>query len=310
MKTDKKKIVFIGGMALILLFIAGYYLMVLQGDGPGDGPLREAPLPELSEGDIPVFESKKQAIDAIEEDRERTAPSPYDDRLLDSLGRYDPDLLQKDKRRIVDSIYRQGGIDYSDDGYTARIVPVEPAVPAVVIDSAPVGIPDTIAVERTSLKAMALEQQLFFAVAPQLGAQDGETALEVTVDGAQRVAANDRVRLRAVTGGTIAGITVPKGTLLYGTVALRPNRTMLDISRIAGQKVGLVAIDAADRLEGIYIRNSYREEAATEVIGDIVEDINIPGVPQVGGLKKVFRRNQRKVRVTVPANYRLLLIAK
>ncbi|MGB5609432.1 conjugative transposon protein TraM, partial [Eudoraea sp.] len=40
---------------------------------------------------------------------------------------------------------------------------------------------------------------------------------------------------------------------------------------------------------------------------DVIEDINIPGVPQISGVKKVFQRNNRNVKVTVNNNYKLIL---
>ena len=40
---------------------------------------------------------------------------------------------------------------------------------------------------------------------------------------------------------------------------------------------------------------------------DVVDDINVPGVPQVKGLKNIFKRSNRKVRATVNKNYKILL---
>ena len=47
-----------------------------------------------------------------------------------------------------------------------------------------------------------------------------------------------------------------------------------------------------------------------EVLDDVIGDINIPSVPQVGGLTQVFRRSNRRVKVTVLNNYRLILKPK
>ncbi len=304
---DKKKIVFIGAIVLTVAFIAGYYFMVLD-DGEGaEELLREVTVPELSDTDAPPFKTRKEAVDAIEEERERTAPSVYDDRLLDSLGRYDPDLLEKDKQRMVDSIYRMGRIDYTEDGYTAEIRPVTPVVPPVRIDT--VAVPET-GGDVSPLKAMALEQQLFFAVSPQVQAIGTGRSIEVAVDGKQTVRVNDRLVLRVRSEGELAGIEIPKNSLLYGIVKFRPNRLVLEVSRIGHHQVKLTAVDLADGLEGIYVRNSYREEVVDRVIGDMVEDINIPGVPQVNGIQRVFQSNHRNVKVTVGNGYRLLLVSK
>ena len=71
----------------------------------------------------------------------------------------------------------------------------------------------------------------------------------------------------------------------------------------------LSAYDVADGLEGIYIKNSFREDTSREVLNDVVEDVNIPGVPQVRGIKRVFQRNNRNVKVTVRNQYKVLLKA-
>ncbi len=307
MKTDKKKIVFIGAILLTVAFIVGYYFMVLDDGGSSEELLREVTVPELIEAEMQDYETRKEAVDAIEEERRRTAPSVYDDRLLDSLGRYDPDLLEKDKQRMVDSIYRMGRIDYTEDRYTAKLERVTPVAPPVRVD--------TVAVSETGggaspLKAMALEQQLFFAVSPQVLSVGGGRSIEVAVDGKQTVRANDRLVLRVLVDGELAGIEVPANGLLYGIVKFRPNRLVLEVSRIGHRPVKLVAVDLADGLEGIYVRNSYREEVVDQVIGDMVEDINIPGVPQVSGIQRVFQRNHRNVKVTVGNGYRLLLVSK
>ncbi|HAV53573.1 MAG TPA: conjugal transfer protein TraM, partial [Aequorivita sp.] len=60
---------------------------------------------------------KLEAIDALKEVRETNAPSIYDEKNIDSLGFYDPDFMDKEKVRIVDSIYKHNRITYSKDTY-------------------------------------------------------------------------------------------------------------------------------------------------------------------------------------------------
>ena len=62
--------------------------------------------------------------------------------------------------------------------------------------------------------------------------------------------------------------------------------------------------------EGIYVENSFRAEARQEVISDIVDDINIAGVPQLSGIKKIFQRNNKNVKVTIANNFKLILKPK
>ena len=135
------------------------------------------------------------AINDLKEVRETNAPSIYDEKLIDSLGFYDPDLPEKDKQRIVDSIYESGRIKYSEKTYqnmgTKKVV----ATVAQKIDSAEIK-----AAQKIDAKEMGLEHQLFFASAPVqneisiTGTTDA--TIYAVVDGDQVVKANSRLRMR------------------------------------------------------------------------------------------------------------------
>ena len=81
----------------------------------------------------------------------------------------------------------------------------------------------------------------------------------------------------------------------------------MEIENINHKPAKLKAFDLQDGSEGIYIENSFRAEARQEVVGDVVDDINIVGVPQVSGIKKIFQRNNRTIKVTITDNYQLIL---
>ena len=303
MKVDKKKIVFGSVIGAVLLFIVGYSVFVLGGEDEAANELQQTLVPELEEGEE-MYSSKKVAVDAIKEEKERIAPSIYDERYLDESGMYDENLLDKKKQRMVDSIYRLGRIDYPEDS-----TPTSARGPSKkkrgkkneVID-----FKDTI----SSLKTMGLEHQLFFTVSPQVKADGTGESIEVEIDDEQTIKANDRLQMRVTQNTTIQGFEIKKNTLLYGIVKFRPNRVILQVNYMEGFPLKLKAYDNADGLEGIYIRNSFRGDVFNEVLGDVIEDINIPGVPQVGGVKKVFQRNNRNVKVTVNNNYKLILKPK
>lgn len=105
----------------------------------------------------------------------------------------------------------------------------------------------------------------------------------------------------------INGRHYTRNTLLYGFVSFRANRVFVAIDHIGQHQVRLKAYDIMDGGEGIYVENSYREEARREVLDDAVQDISLPGMPQLGGIKQVFRRSNRTVRVTVHDGYQLIL---
>ena len=73
----------------------------------------------------------------------------------------------------------------------------------------------------------------------------------------------------------------------------QPNRTMISIENITHKRMTFNAYDLQDGSEGIYIENSFKADASREVLDDIVQDVNVAGLPQVGGIKQVFRRNNR-----------------
>ena len=113
MKVEKNKIVFSIVLVCILLFIGGYAMLVLGEDEEPTIENNQIPVPKL-EDDQKEYDSKLDALNDLKEVRETNAPSIYDERLLDSTGVYDPDLLDKKKMQMVDSIYQQGQIRYSD----------------------------------------------------------------------------------------------------------------------------------------------------------------------------------------------------
>ena len=270
MKVEKNKIIFAGVLAIIFLFLISYSVMLMEDEDNDENTLQQTLVPEL-EDDQKEYDSKLDAINDLKEVRESTAPSIYDEKLLDSTGLYNPDLPEQKKQRIVDSIYKAG-------------------------------------------KELGLEHQLFFAASPKpneisiIGNTD-ET-IYVVVDGDQIVQANTRLRMRLTKSATINGKLMPKNTPVFGFISFQPNRALIEIENIKHHPTKLKAFDLQDGSEGIYVENNFREEVTREVFDDVIGDINIPSVPQVGGLTQVFRRSNRRVKVTVLNNYRLILKPK
>ncbi|MCM4152025.1 conjugative transposon protein TraM [Arenibacter sp. N53] len=306
MKIEKNKIVFGSVILVIVLFIGGYTMMVIGNDENSEESLEQTEVPQLEEQQN-EYKSKLEAVDNIPEERVKNAPSVYDERFLDSTGLYDPDFLDRDKQRIVDSIYSQGRIDYSESRY--RKVETKKAKVVAPIEK------DTIELEAElpiSTKELALEHQLFFAADPKsnpISLALDPPVVKVEVDGSQVVRAYSRLQLRLLQEVQLGNTKIPKNTLIYGIVSFKPNRTLLKIDNINHIPVKLKAFDLQDGLEGIYVENSFRGEVANEVVDDVLDDINIAGVPQVSGIKKVFQRNNRKTKVAVLNNYKLILKA-
>ena len=126
MKIEKNKLVFAHVILGVVFFIGSYSVIILGGDEEPIIENNQIPVPKLKD-EQKEYESKLDALNDLKEVRQTNAPSIYDERLLDSTGVYDPDLLDKEKRRIVDSIYRHGRIDYASNSYR-NSVPKQPNV--------------------------------------------------------------------------------------------------------------------------------------------------------------------------------------
>lgn len=312
MKIEKNKIVFALVILCIVLFIGAYAFVALGEDDNPDIKNSQVPVPQLEEGSQKEYQSKMEALEGLKEERQVNAPSVYDERLLDSTGRYDPDLMDKEKMRIIDSIYSQGRIDYTERTYRqpkSNLVTLQKPIEKDTVSKAETEKELTVAA-----KELGLEHQLFFASAPKenplINSHNTDDRILVRVDGTQTIKQHYRLRMRLLKPALINGQQIPKNTLVYGFVSFKPNRTMLNIEHIASQAVAFEAYDLADGSEGIYIENSFREDVRRQVVGDVVDDIEVPGVPQVSGIKQLFRRSNRQVKVTVMDDYQLLLKLK
>lgn len=309
MKIEKNKLIFSAVLICIFLFIGGYAMLVLGGDEEPTIENNQIPVPEL-EGGQKEYNSKLDALNDLKEVRETNAPSIYDERQLDSTGVYDPDLLDKKKMRIVDSIYQQGQIRYSEQTYENLGTGYHPSKSTKRVTKDTTTIIEAKEME-VEIQEVALEHQLFFASHPiendDVGSKSTDSFIYVRVDGTQTVKTNYRLQMRLLRDATIYGKQIPKNAPIYGYVSFKPNRTIITIENIDHNPVKLSAHDFQDGSEGIYVENSFRAEVTNQVVGDMVDDINIAGMPQVGGFKRIFQRNHRNVKVTITDNYKLIL---
>lgn len=308
MKVEKNKIVFAAVLAVLFIFLISYSILIMGDDESENENLEQTLIPELEQNQK-EYDSKLDAINDLKEVRETNAPSIYDEKMIDSLGYYNPDLPEMEKERIVDSIYAAGKIRYSDTSYKHISEKRTASKKVREIDSTELKIEQKIAA-----KELGLEHQLFFAADPKknelsiLGSTD--EMIYAVVDGDQVVKANSRLRMRLVQDALINNKMVPKNTPVYGFISFQPNRALITIENIQHRPTSLKAFDLQDGSEGIYVENNFRAEATNEVMDDIIGDINIPSVPQIGGITKVLKRNNRKVKVTVLNNYQLILKPK
>jgi len=309
MKIEKNKLVFGVVILCVILFIGSYSVLMLGEDEESTIENNQIPVPKLKD-EQKEYESKLEALDDLKEVKQTNAPSIYDESLLDSTGVYDADLLDKRKMKMIDSIYNQGRINYTDASYRQTRNNFIKPITKIKNDSSPIKEIET----AITTKELALEHQLFFASNPVKNdiyySQNTDAAIYVRVDGTQTVKNDFRLQMRLTKDALIGGVHVPKNVAIYGFVSFKTNRTMITIEQINHQPVKLKAFDLQDGSEGVYIENSFRAEARKQIVGDLVNDINVPGVPQVSGIKKIFQHNNRNVKVTIADNYRLILKLK
>lgn len=310
MKIEKNKIVFALVILCVVLFIGVYSTMMLGNDEDPIIENNQIPIPELEEGQK-EYHSKLEALDNLKEEREKTVPSLYPEHMIDDKGYFNPDYMELEKQRIIDSVYNKGRIGYSNKGFRnldIAEVPRKLQQDSVLKMDKREG--QDMEPELTT-KELALEHQLFFASNPMekenIVSQHTDPFIYVRVDGTQTVRNYYRLQMRLTKEAIINNIKVPKNTPIYGFVSFKPNRTIVEIENINHKPVKLKAFDLQDGSEGIYVENSFRGEARQEVVGDVVDDINIVGVPQVSGIKKIFQRNNRTIKVTITDNYQLIL---
>lgn len=308
MKVEKNKIVFAAVLVVIFIFLISYSMMVMGDDKSENENLEQTLVPDLDENQK-EYDSKLDAINDLKEVRENNAPSIYDEKFLDSTGLYNPDLPEQEKKRIVDSIYETGKIQYSEKRHQSFGQKKITQNTAQQIDSA-----DIKREQKIEAKELGLEHQLFFAASPKpndisiIGNTD-ET-IYVVVDGDQVVKVNSRLRMRLTKTAMINNKQMPKNTLVFGFISFQPNRALIEIENIKHHPTKLKAFDLQDGSEGIYVENNFRAEITTEVLDDVIGDINIPSVPEVGGITKILKRKNRSVKVTVLNNYKLILKPK
>ena len=309
MKIEKNKIVFAAVLAVIVLFLVCYGISLSMED-ESEEQLTQTEIPILEQEQL-EYESKIDALNDLKKVKPQTAPSIYDENLLDSLGYYDPEYAEKEKQRVVDSIYRANKKLYNaQESKTSIKTSNQKAIPAEQS-------PEVQQQERQVIhQELGLEHQLFFAAATSTSLKataldpENEDVVQAVVDGDQVVKANTRIQLRLVEAITIKGTRIPKNTKVFGTISFQPNRALIKIEQINHHPVVLEAFDLQDGLEGIYVENNFRAQATREVMDDVLQDINIPSLPQVSGISQLLRRDNRNVKVTVLNNYRMLLKIK
>jgi len=300
MKIAKKKLVFVGIVIVILIFMAIYGFMVFGEDAKNENQLQQTTVPLLEEHQK-EYKTRMEAVDNLREKKPSNAPSMYDENMIDAKGNYDPYLPEKEKMKLMDSILASGP-DLDDYGLNITQNSSEK-----IIDSM---LPNLSVLKPVEITSIGNGHTGFFSNVPSvnnLSIIPIYKPIYALVNGDQVVRKDERLELRLAQDVFIAGDTLQKNTVLYANCNFKSNRLLLKIFPTGKFKTSLQAFDISDGQEGVYIENSFRSQATTKVLDDVIQDINISGVPQVSGLKGIFQRSNRSVKVKVLNQYQLIL---
>lgn len=302
MKLQKNKIVFVLVMVTVVLFITAYSLLIFGKEQEPELNTDQIPLPDLEESPK-EYESKLEALEAIKEEGETTALPMYPEHMIDHKGYFNPDYMEYEKHRIIDSVYQSSALQ----GDSSPVEKKDTWSEQVLLESF---TPDSVGLVESdpiSIHELALEHQLFFASHPKWDLGSGGLA---HVDGDQVVKDGHRLALRLDTDIHMDGYQFYRGCRIYGFVKIRPNRVLLDIVKIGEHQVKLKAFDLEDGGEGIYVENQLRGKVVESGVDATLGDINIPGIPQVSGIKRIFQQNNRSIKVKFQHQYQIKLIQK
>ncbi len=305
MNITKQKWIFIGMVSTVLISMAGYAYWQFGNDSSSVKDMQAVEVPELKEAPT-TYTNKKEAVDALEPERNFTPPSVYDVEAGDTLQA----SMEKKLELVADG---DAKVSVANNSAT---IGERPKVSWVAEAKEVKRSNKTDAKEAQQLlKSLAQQQQQLFAdVELESDAallSDTDAILFAKVRGTQTVQNKYRLEMELMEQAEIRGQVFDAHTRLYGFVAFQPNRTLLHITNVGGMEVSLKAFDKQDGNEGIYTVNSFRAEATKEAVTQTIGEISIPAFPvQTSFVQQLLKGNNRKVRVTVTDGYELLLKPK
>ena len=306
MKLQKNKTVFVLVLVCVVLFMVAYSILTFGKRKKTELEPDRIPMPDLEETQK-TYETKLEALDDIKEEHETTAPQIYPDHMLDDKGYFNPDYMEYEKHRIIDSVYQSGNLNTKRVSTTlkkADSLQLEPPGEKIKHDGQKNGTP-------ISTKTLGLEHQLFFASNPKSETVIADVKSKVQmfayVDGNQVVREGHRLAVRIGETVEFNGMSLEKGTLVQGFVKIQPNRVMVEFLEVGQIPIKLKAYDFQDGNEGIYVENHLKGEVLAKSMDETLAEMNIPGVPQFNGIKRIFQRHNRAIKVEIKDKYQFIL---
>lgn len=306
-KMEKGKVIFFTMVALVLISMTAYYFIAFGDKDEKGADFSSSFVPELEDGSAPEYTERVRAIEEMNETRTRTAPSIYNNYELDAPKADDTEAERMRRQAMVDSIYaagmrrRTGGGDGDGPALRAERQREKREEEAL-----------------SELQRSRSGHKLFFnnGIMLKESLDDGpvtntlvDGTIHAEINGNQKVKVNSRVEMRLTKDAVINGTTYPKNTYLYGFVTFGANRVFIDIPMVDHLPVALSVYDRQDGGRGLYIVNSFIQEAGRETADRTAPIIRVPGLPpaSLSGVRNVLQRRNRNIRATVVNKYQILI---
>ncbi len=160
----------------------------------------------------------------------------------------------------------------------------------------------------------------FFGLVEEAANAVGGNAIRAIVEQTQTVVTGGELKIRLLDEIYIAGVLIPKGQLVSGTVILNGERLIVEIPFVRYlNNIFPVALSAynLDGLEGIYIPGTISRDAAKQGADNAVQELQMmtldPSLSAqavsagIEAAKGLFSRKVKLIKVTVKAGYQILL---
>lgn len=150
-------------------------------------------------------------------------------------------------------------------------------------------------------------------------------SIRAVIHGEQKnITTASQVKLRLLDNVTVSSITIPRNTMVYAKASFSSNRIHLDIESIAYNN-NVYPFDAQiydlDGFEGLYVPNNVINEASKESSSNSVNGTSIGITPAQRTISNVITSTStaiknaasnhiKETKVTLPANYKLLIKKK
>lgn len=158
-----------------------------------------------------------------------------------------------------------------------------------------------------------------------IGANNSSSSIRAVIHGEQKdITTASQVKIRLLDNVNVAGISIPRNTMVYAKASFTANRILLNIESIAYND-NVYPFDAqiydVDGFEGLYIPDNAVNDAGKETTSNTLSGEGVGITTTQRALSKIITTTSsavkgaasnkiRETKVTLPANYKLIIKQK